>query len=70
MQGKSLTTKDKNTIFIIKENLLMTNYNYNGMNAQDIANNIIAKEEAYLTIDYDALSLEEKCDYAIHHTGI
>lgn len=48
----------------------MTNYNYNGMNAQDIANNIIAKEEAYLTIDYDALSLEEKCDYAIHHTGI
>ena len=48
----------------------MTNYSYNGMNAQDIANNIIAKEEAYLTIDYDALSLEEKCDYAIHHTGI
>ena len=48
----------------------MKNYNYNGMNAQDIANKIIAIEEAYLTIDFDALSFEEKCNYVAHHNGI
>ena len=31
----------------------MTNYNYNGMNAYDIANKVIANEEAYENADYN-----------------
>ena len=30
--------------------------NYNNLNAQEIANRIIASEEEYLNIDYEALS--------------
>ena len=48
----------------------MTNYNYNGLNAHDIANKIIEKEERYLSIDFDTLSFEDKCRYAAHHNGI
>ena len=48
----------------------MKNYNFNGMNAQDIANKIIANEEVYITIDFDALPFEEKCNYVAHHNGI
>ena len=48
----------------------MKNYTYNGMNAHDIANKIIAKEEAYLKIDFESLSFEDKCNYATHHYGI
>ena len=48
----------------------MKNYNYNGMNAQEIANKIIATEEKYITIDFDVLSFEEKCDYVVHRNGI
>jgi hypothetical protein len=48
----------------------MTNYNYNGLNAYDIANKIIEKEESYLSIDFDTLSFEDKCRYAAHHNGI
>ena len=31
----------------------MTNYNYNGLNAQYIANKIIEKEEKYLSVQID-----------------
>ena len=48
----------------------MTNYIYNGMNAHDIANKITANEEAYLKINYESLSFEDKCNYAVHHYGI
>ncbi len=48
----------------------MTNYNYNGLNAHDIANKIIEKEERYLSIDFDTLSFEDKCQYVAHHNGI
>lgn len=48
----------------------MTNYNYNGLNAHDIANKIIKKEEKYLSVDFDTLSFEDKCRYAAHHNGI
>lgn len=41
----------------------MTNYNYNGLNAQDIANKIIEREEAYINTDFDSLSLDEKSVY-------
>ena len=48
----------------------MTNYNYNGMNAQDIANKIIAKEEAYENACYDLMPFEVKCKYALELTPI
>ena len=48
----------------------MKNYTYNGMNAHDIANKITANEEAYLKIDFESLSFEDKCNYAAHHYGI
>lgn len=48
----------------------MTNYNYNGLNAHDIANKIIEKEKRYLSIDFDTLSFEDKCRYVAHHNGI
>ena len=48
----------------------MTNYNYNGLNAHDIANKIIEKEERYLSIDFDTLSFEDKCQYVAHHNCI
>ena len=48
----------------------MTNYNYNGLNAHDIANKIIEKEEQYLSIDFDTLSFDDKCRYVAHHNGI
>lgn len=49
----------------------MTNYiyNFNGMNAHDIANQIIKNEEAYLKTDFNKLSFEEKCRLALHHTA-
>lgn len=49
----------------------MTNYiyNFNGMNAHDIANQIIANEDAYLKTDFNKLSFEEKCRLALHHTA-
>lgn len=46
----------------------MTNYNYNKMNAQEIAERIINCEEAYLKTDLSSLSFEEKCRFALHHT--
>ncbi|MBE6577814.1 MAG: hypothetical protein E7653_06725 [Ruminococcaceae bacterium] len=45
----------------------MTNYSYNGLNAHDIANKIIEREEAYLLTDIDSLTFEEKCRFALHH---
>lgn len=48
----------------------MKNYTYNGMNAHEIADKITANEEAYLKIDFESLSFEDKCSYAAHHYGI
>ena len=48
----------------------MTNYNYNGMNAQDIANKIIKKEEAYENACYELMPFEVKCQYALELTPI
>lgn len=48
----------------------MTNYTFNGLNAQDIANKIIAAEVAYRDTDYESLSFEEKCRYALDYTPI
>lgn len=45
-------------------------HNYNGMNAQDIANKVIAKEEAYNTADVTQMSFEDKCHYALALTPI
>lgn len=42
----------------------MKNYNYNGLNAHDVANNIIANEEKYMNVNLDSLTFEEKCRYA------
>ena len=47
----------------------MTNYNYNGMNAQSIADKIIKREEEYLATELDALSFEEKCRLALRHNN-
>ena len=44
--------------------------NYKNFDAQEIANRIIAREEAYLNTDYEALSFEEKCNYALDYTSI
>ena len=41
----------------------MKNYNFNGMNANEIADKIIAREEAYANTDFDSLSLEDKCRF-------
>ena len=48
----------------------MTNYNYGGMNAHDIANKIIAKEEAYNNARPELMPFEVKCQYALEHTPI
>ena len=48
----------------------MTNYNYNGMNAQDIASKVIAKEEAYNNADPTLMPFEDKCYYALALTPI
>lgn len=48
----------------------MTNYNYKNFNANEIANRIIAREQAYLNTNYDALSFEDKCRYALDYTPI
>ena len=48
----------------------MMNYNYNGMNAQDIANKVIAKEEAYNNADITLMPFEDKCYYALAQTPI
>ena len=48
----------------------MTNYNYNGMNAHDIANKVIAKEEAYNNADITLMPFEDKCYYALAQTPI
>ena len=44
--------------------------NYNNLNAQEIANRIIASEEEYLNIDYEALSFEDKCHYVLGYSAI
>ncbi len=41
----------------------MINYNYNGMNAHEIAQKIIDKEKSYLKVDFDSLTFEGKCRY-------
>ena len=48
----------------------MTNYIFNGMNAQKIANKVIAKEEAYNNADITLMPFEEKCYYALEQTPI
>lgn len=48
----------------------MMNCNFNGMNAHDIANKIVSTEKAYLNTDYEALSFEDKCRYALDYTPI
>ena len=48
----------------------MTNYNYNGMNAYDIANKVIANEEAYENADYNLMPFDVKCYYALANTPI
>lgn len=48
----------------------MTNYNYNNLNAHEIANRIITREEEYLNTNYEELSFEEKCRYALEYTPI
>ena len=48
----------------------MTNYNYNGLNAHDIASKVIAKEEAYENADYSTMPFEDKCHYALANTPI
>jgi hypothetical protein len=48
----------------------MIDYNYNGMNAQDIANRIISNEEAYENADYNLMPFDVKCYYALAHTPI
>ena len=48
----------------------MTNYNYNGMNAYDIANKVIAKEEAYNNAKLELMPFEVKCHYALQQTPI
>lgn len=48
----------------------MTNYNYNGMNAQDIASKVIAKEEAYNNADVTLMPFEDKCYYALALTPL
>ena len=37
------------------------NFNYNGMNAQDVARKIIERENSYLSMDVSNLSFEDKC---------
>lgn len=48
----------------------MTNYNYNGMNAHEIANRVITKEEAYNNADITLMPFEDKCYYALAQTPI
>ena len=48
----------------------MTNYNYKNFNANEIANRIIAREQAYLNTNYEDLSFEDKCRYALNYTPI
>ncbi len=45
----------------------MTNYTFNKINANDIANKIIENEESYLKIDLDSLSFEDKCYFVLHN---
>lgn len=48
----------------------MINYIFNGMKAHDVANKIVAAEVAYRDTDYESLSFEEKCRYALDCTPI
>lgn len=48
----------------------MMNFNFNSMNAQDVADKIIAAEEAYVNTDFESLSFEDKCTYALELTPI
>ena len=48
----------------------MTNYNYNGMNAHDIADKVIAKENAYNNACLELMPFEVKCYYALEQTPI
>ena len=47
----------------------MTKLEYNGMTAREVADRIIACEEEYLNKDYESLSFEEKCTYAVEYTN-
>ena len=48
---------------------MMMNFNYNGMNAQDVARKIIETENAYLSMDVSKLSFEDKCRIVRCHNG-
>ena len=47
----------------------MKNYTYNGLNAQEIANKITSNEEAFIKMEFDLLSFEDKCDYVAHYNA-
>ena len=48
----------------------MVSFEYSGMTARQVADRIIAREEEYLNRDYDSLSFEEKCAYAVEYTSV
>ena len=48
----------------------MKNNDYKNLNAQEVAHRIIAREEEYLTTDFDSLSFEDKCRYAMDHSPV
>lgn len=47
----------------------MPSFEYSGMTARQVADRMIAREEEYLSRDYDSLSFEEKCTYAVEYTS-
>ena len=48
----------------------MENRNFKQMNAEEVASGIIAAEVAYLHTDYESLSFEERCGYALEYSPI
>ena len=48
----------------------MENRNFKQMNAEEVASRIIAAEVAYLHTDYESLSFEERCGYALEYSPI
>ena len=48
----------------------MTNYEFCGLRAGDVAKKIIDCEEKYLNTDYSSLSFEDKCLYAVEYTPL
>ena len=46
----------------------MTNYEYGGSNAICVAKKVIDLEKRYFSTDYESLSFEEKCRYAVEYT--